>query len=378
MNETEYKYKILLVEDEPNIARLFNYVLSKAGYNIIFAENGLVGYNKVKAEKPDLIISDIMMPEVDGFEFRKMLLADLQVASVPFVFLTAKGTEDDILEGYNMAIEDYIIKTSSPKIVLAKIDSIFKSIKREREKAVEEVQNAADSLRTALAPENPPKFVGFKINQYYQPFEKIPGGDFIDYIQLDENNLVVILGDVMGKKWGAWYFAVAYAGYVRSAVRFVFQSNNNISAKDIMEKINQSIYNDERISEVFITLSILIINNKQNSIKYCGAGDLPLLLINEKAESIKSEGVLLGLSDSGKYEDVEFILNPESKLYLFTDGIIETRNNAGELFGIERLGNLLTTSIKEENSLTEVIKEFSNYANKKFEDDISVIEITRD
>jgi len=377
MNDKEYKYKILLVEDEPNIARLFNYVLTKAGYSVTFAENGLVGFNKVKAEKPDLIISDIMMPDVDGFEFRKMLLADNDLSTVPFVFLTAKGTEDDVLEGYNMAIEDYIVKTSSPKIVLAKIDSIFKSIKREREKAVEEVQHAADSLRTTLAPENTPNFEGYKINQYFQPFDKIPGGDFIDYIHLDEDNLVVILGDVMGKKWGAWYFAVAYAGYVRSAVRFAFQPNSSISAKEIMERINESIYNDERISEVFITLSIIILNKKQNSIKYCGAGDLPLLLISDKAESIRSEGVLLGFSAAGQYEDVEFRLNQGDKLYVFTDGIIETRNNEGEMFGKERFEKLLLECIKKENSLTEVVKEFSNYTGNKFDDDISIIEIAK-
>ena len=69
-----------------------------------------------------------------------------------------------------------------------------------------------------------PKLKGFKINHWHQPFQGIPGGDFLDYFTLDENRVAVILGDVMGKKWGAWYFAFAYASYVRSAMRVVLQT----------------------------------------------------------------------------------------------------------------------------------------------------------
>ena len=136
--------KILLVEDEPNIAMLFKYNLTKAGYLCETANNGKVGFEKVAEFQPDLIISDIMMPEVDGFEFRKMLLADSELAKIPFIFLTAKGSEEDILNGYDMDIEEYIIKTSSPRIVLAKIAAVLKVKAKEREKAVEEVHQAAD------------------------------------------------------------------------------------------------------------------------------------------------------------------------------------------------------------------------------------------
>lgn len=370
-------YKILLVEDEPNIARLFNYTLTKAGYTVCFAENGLVGFNKVIEDKPDLIISDIMMPEVDGFEFRKMLLQHKSVSNIPFVFLTAKGSEDDILEGYNLSIEEYIIKTESPKIVVAKINSIFESIKRGRENAVVEVQKAADNLKIKVVPESFPKLEGFEIKHYHKPFESVPGGDFIDYIKINDNTLVVVTGDVMGKKWGAWYFAVAYAGYVRNAIRVACSSVDEYSPKVIMQKINEMIYNDERISEVFITLSIVIIDSNLNTIKYCGAGDLPLLLVGDKVETIKSNGLLLGFSFNGNYEDISFEINPNQVLYLITDGIVELRNNDGIQLGYENLGNIIINSLKKESSLTEIIKELSLYSNSNFEDDLSIIQIKK-
>jgi sigma-B regulation protein RsbU (phosphoserine phosphatase) len=370
--------KILLVEDEPNIAKLFNYILTKAGYKVSYAENGSVGYKKTLEEKPDLIISDIMMPEVDGFEFRKMLLNNSQLADIPFVFLTAKGNEEDILDAYNLSIEDYIIKTASPKIVVAKIDAIFKSIKREREKANEAMQQAAENLSATLTPSNPPNFAGYEIECFNKPFDQIPGGDFIDFIQLDENNLVVVLGDVMGKKWGAWYFAVAYAGYVRNAVRMVCSSIDNFSAKLITEKLNEAIYYDERISQVFITLSILVINNKNNTVKYCGAGDLPLILIKDNdVKLVKSNGLLLGFSLEGNYEDIELSLNAGDSAYVFTDGLTDIKLNNGQILDFDAIQNIFLNSHKNKNSLTDLVKEFVSVSNEKFSDDLSIIKITK-
>ena len=370
--------KILLVEDEPNIAKLFNYILTKAGYKVSYAENGNVGYKKTLEDKPDLIISDIMMPEVDGFAYRKMLLNNSDLADIPFVFLTAKGNEEDILDAYNLSIEDYIIKTASPKIVVAKIDSIFKSIKREREKANEAMQQAAGSLNATLNPVNPPTFDGFNIECYNKPFDEIPGGDFIDFIQVDENNLIVVLGDVMGKKWGAWYFAVAYAGYVRNAVRMVCNSIDNFSAKQITEKLNEAIYYDERISQVFITLSILVINNKNNTIKYCGAGDLPLLLIkNDEFNLVKSNGLLLGFSLTGNYDDIEITLDSGDSAIIFTDGLTDIKPDDGSILDIDSIIKIIFDSHKNKNSLTDLIKEFTSLSKEKFSDDLSIIKITK-
>ena len=87
---------ILLVEDEFNIAKLFKYNLTKAGFRCEVAGNGREGFELAEKIKPDLILSDVMMPEVDGYEFRKRLLENTELKQIPFVFLTAKGEEDDI------------------------------------------------------------------------------------------------------------------------------------------------------------------------------------------------------------------------------------------------------------------------------------------
>jgi sigma-B regulation protein RsbU (phosphoserine phosphatase) len=366
---------ILLVEDEFNISKLFSYNLTKAGFHCEVACNGREGMEVAEKIHPDLIISDVMMPEVDGYEFRKRLLEHPDLKQIPFVFLTAKGDEDDILQGFDLEIEDYIIKTSSPKVVIAKVSAILKSLEKERVKVVDEVQKAADSMGAKTVPEEFPVLEGVQIKHWHMPFKNVPGGDFIDYFKMDDDNLAIILGDVMGKRWGAWYFAVAYAGYVRSAARFVLESSNEYSPSHILQKVNESVFKDERISEVFITLSIIIINTKNMIAKYSGAGDLPLIVKSKVVERIISKGVLLGFSKSGEYEDYELKLTSGDELFLVTDGITEARNKAGELYGEERFMKFVGSLNGNEDTIEQIKKEILDYTGGEMDDDISVIAV---
>ena len=228
-----------------------------------------------------------------------------------------------------------------------------------------------------VVPEKAPELEGFTIKHWHVPFENVPGGDFIDYFKIDDDNLAVILGDVMGKKWGAWYFAVAYAGYVRSAIRFVLESSKQISPSEIVAKVNDSIYKDERLSQVFITLSLIIINKRGNLAKYSGAGDLPLVYKSSEIKSIQSDGLLLGFTDDAKYRDHIYKLQKGDELFLLTDGIIESRNLKGEQFELKRLLDVLKNSKEDEDSFEKIKKEFSSFTGSKYEDDISLITIKK-
>ncbi len=377
---TETKHKVLLVEDDKNIARLLQYNLEKNGYEVKHTIHGGIAFEMLKSHKfePDVIISDIMMPEVDGFAFRKLLLNSDEFKSIPFIFLTAKGEEDDMLLGYDLEIQDYIVKTASPKIIMAKLKSVINSSQVQKAKGEKEIKKAAAALGAKVVPDKVPKFNGYKITQMHKSFNDIPGGDFIDYVKISENKLVVVVGDVMGKKWGAWYFAVAYAGYVRSAIRFVLDEAKNFSASEIMKRVNEAVFNDERISDVFITLSILVIDNKENTVDYCGAGDIPVLHYTEgKVNIVKSSGTLIGFAKKSKYEDLTIPLKKNNELFVLTDGIIETRDIKGRSIENERLIEIILQ--KGENDSLKYIKEqVSKLTNNKFEDDVTVVCIKKE
>jgi len=301
------------------------------------------------------------------------LLTVPEFKAIPFVFLTAKGEEDDILQGYDLEIQEYIVKTSSPKIILAKLKSLIRSSEAQKAQGETEVKKAAASMGAKVVPDKIPEIAGYKITQLHKPFNDIPGGDFIDYVKIDDDTVVVVVGDVMGKKWGAWYFAVAYAGYVRSAIRAELNNGKDFTANEIMQRVNSAVFNDERIADVFITLSILIIDNKNNTIGYCGAGDIPIFhLSNGKVELIKSEGTLLGFSLDGKYESINITLLPNDEIFVLTDGIIESRDIKGQSIENERLIEIILNK-GENESLPFINESVAKLTNSKYEDDVTVV-----
>ena len=102
--------KILVIEDEPEMRRNISALLRYCDYESIAAENGRQGVEAARREKPDLILCDVMMPELDGYGVLQALQKDTSLAQIPFIFLTAKGEKDDLRSGMNLGADDYLTK----------------------------------------------------------------------------------------------------------------------------------------------------------------------------------------------------------------------------------------------------------------------------
>ena len=102
--------KILVIEDEPEMRRNIISLLRYYDYEPIAADNGCVGVETARRDKPDLILCDVMMPEMDGYGVLRALQTDASLARIPFVFLTAKGEKDDLRSGMNLGADDYLTK----------------------------------------------------------------------------------------------------------------------------------------------------------------------------------------------------------------------------------------------------------------------------
>lgn len=376
---TNDSLKILLLEDEPYIAKLLEFTLKKEGYQCLVVSNGQQGLESLSKYKPDLFLSDIMMPIMDGYEFRKHILSLPEFRSIPFVFLTAKGNDEDILTGYDLEISEYILKTSPQKIIVAKINAIIKNHLSSKSSIIDEIDSASKKIGLKLIPESNPEFLGYEIKHWHQPYQDIPGGDFLDYLRIDDNRIAIILGDIMGKKWNAWYFAYAYSGYIRSTVRTIIQSApEHILPSMILQKINELVCNDDRIADIYTTLSIIILNKSDNSLYYSGASDLPIIYYSKVLDQtvfLHSAGALLGFSTDSEYNDV--FINTESGdiVALCTDGITECQNVNKEMFSIQGLQNVVNDNKESDNILFELKLAISQFNEGDFSDDITTIVI---
>lgn len=371
--------KVIIVDDDKAALAMYKSGLVKLGIDCQTVSNAKEGLKLAKSFQPDLIVADVMMPEIDGYEFREKLLNEPELASVPFVFLSNLGSDQQILQGFDKEITDYILKASGYKIVVAKISSLLKSLNKERTKVVSELHEATGYLKTSVVPERFPEFQNFKIQYWHVPFSGVPGGDFIDHFLLDDNHLAIVMGDVMGKKWGAWYFAYAYAGYIRSAIHSVIQDGNVTSAAKIISKVNGHVYQDSKISEVFSTLSIVVVDKMNMTINYSGAGDLPVLFKNNSSGEIKrieSKGSLLGFSKDTNFVDNNLKMNVGDTLLLMTDGLIECRDEKGDQFGVSKLVNATEKEGFIESPVETIKNDLMSFNGQKFDDDVSLISIS--
>ena len=116
---------ILAVDDEKHIVRLVQINLQKEGYNVVTASNGREALDKVNAERPDLIIMDVMMPELDGFGALKILKEDAATATIPVIMLTAKAQDADVFQGWKSGADLYLTKPFNPQELITFVKRIF-------------------------------------------------------------------------------------------------------------------------------------------------------------------------------------------------------------------------------------------------------------
>ena len=117
---------ILVVDDEEDILELVHYNLERAGYVCILAETGTEALDMAEKELPALVLLDLMLPEMDGFEVCAALKSDPRTARIPIVMLTARGSERDIVRGLELGADDYVTKPFSPKVLIARVGAVLR------------------------------------------------------------------------------------------------------------------------------------------------------------------------------------------------------------------------------------------------------------
>ena len=122
------KRKILVVDDQKHIVRLVQVTLERAGYEVVCAYDGLEALEQVAKERPEMVVLDVMMPRMDGFEVLQRLQADPKLQTIPVIMLTAKAQDADIFKGWSQGVSSYLVKPFNPRELLTFVQRIFQSM----------------------------------------------------------------------------------------------------------------------------------------------------------------------------------------------------------------------------------------------------------
>jgi DNA-binding response OmpR family regulator len=138
--------KVLIVDDEPDILQLVKLYLEKEGYRTVTATTGTAALKLVKDERPDLVILDLMLPELDGLEVCKRIRATPETSLLPVLMLTAKAEESDTVIGLELGADDYVTKPFSPKALIARVKALFRRLERQADEAAQKYQYGLISM----------------------------------------------------------------------------------------------------------------------------------------------------------------------------------------------------------------------------------------
>ncbi len=141
---------ILIVDDEEDILEFLRYNLEREGYRVVCARDGSEAIEMARGKSPDLIVLDLMLPEIDGFEVCKRLKLHKETEDIPIIMLTAKAEETDIVVGLEIGADDYITKPFSPKVLIARIRDVLrrrKNIGDSKEKVIKLNELTIDPIR---------------------------------------------------------------------------------------------------------------------------------------------------------------------------------------------------------------------------------------
>jgi signal transduction histidine kinase len=136
--------KILIIDDDPGLRLGLAATLKHKGYTVAAAIDGLDGLSKARSFRPDMILCDVMMPPPNGFELKKILSSEAELAGIPFIFLTARAGIEDRLNGLDEGADDYITKPFEPKELLARVEAFFRRIELEQSRGREQMRSQAE------------------------------------------------------------------------------------------------------------------------------------------------------------------------------------------------------------------------------------------
>jgi sigma-B regulation protein RsbU (phosphoserine phosphatase) len=378
---------VLAVDDTPENLDIIKGVLAEE-YQLKLAVNGKIALKIAASQSPDLVLLDIMMPDIDGYEVCRRLKADPATRDIPVIFVTAKGETADEAEGFALGAADYVLKPVNPVLLRARVkthlalkqnmdalQAAYEVINRQKERMQEEL-NVGRDIQMSMVPDCFPAFPDrdeFDIHGLLQPAREI-GGDFYDFFFVDLDRLCVCVGDVSGKGVPAALFMALTKTMIKSTAQ------EDHAPASIMTRVNDEISQDNP-SSMFITLFLGVLDLASGEFCYTNAGHpYPYLKrADGQLETLQRvHGPVVGAMDGLAYGEDRVQLAQDDRLLIFTDGITEAMDPDDQLYGEQRVIKHLKVAPDGDcatltKATLEAVEQFAGEAEQA--DDITVLAV---
>ncbi|WP_169090373.1 SpoIIE family protein phosphatase [Paenibacillus sp. PL91] len=373
---------IIIVDDNATNQIIIKAILNKAGYkDLKVASSAMELYALMDIDTEteaktnvDLILMDMMMPEIDGLEACKRVLQVERYKDVPIIFVTALGDSNKMAEALDAGASDYVMKPINKMELLARIRSALRLKKeidwhKERDKQVNfKLELAKKVQRNVLSQPINDEKVG--ISAIYQPSTEL-AGDFYAWYRIDENRYGVILLDMMGHGIASSLVCMYISSVLKDTITRITEPD--LVMHELNRYMNQ-LYKKEELLNYYFTAIYLVLDTAKRTIDYVNAGHPPGKLLIGDQEMLLTEGCCaIGLFPSIDIQKGSLAYKDQMKLVLYTDGLSESLGDNEEA-KLDKLVNQLIETEADEHAaiVSDFIAELDNETQK---DDICLVMI---
>jgi sigma-B regulation protein RsbU (phosphoserine phosphatase) len=363
MNHIEEKKLVLVVDDAPENLHAVHSIL-KNDFKIRVATSGAKALELVMVKpRPDLILLDVMMPEMDGYEVCGILKSIPETRDIPVIFLTGKIEADDETKGFQVGAVDYIHKPFSPAVVRARVHTHL-GLREAREQLARQLLfinnelEMAREIQLSILPQEIPKLDGLEITARYIPMSSV-AGDFYDFIRVDDKHIGILVADVSGH--GLPAALIASMLQVALAAQLIHASDPG----QVLAGLHKALCG--KFQHHFVTAVYVFVDLEKKSMSYAGAGHPPLLLWSDSTQStaeVVENGLPLGLFPDATYSIGHRQIEAGDKVILYTDGIVETESPSQQGFGVDLFKGFLQSHHELRANLfaDSLLDELSNWS----------------
>jgi sigma-B regulation protein RsbU (phosphoserine phosphatase) len=369
--------RVLIVDDvKANVDILVEAL--RGDYKLAVAMNGQQALDAVRRSPPDLVLLDIVMPDIDGYEICRRLRAADTTREMPVMFLSSLEDVKDKARGFEVGGNDYLTKPFEILEVKARVQSLLKakSYADAVKAAAERDLRIAREIQTGLLPANIPAQIqgtGLEVDAVLEPAHQV-GGDLFEVLRLGGDRVLVAVGDVSGKGIPAGLFMAVAMTILRSMAR------QGHALEEILRLLNDELL-DQNPRGMFVTLQVMVFDPVKRQVSCASAGHHGAVRLSPGQPprlAFVTSGRVLGLMPAEPIASETLPLEPGETFVLFTDGVSEAFGADGGLFGEERLLAHLQASpghTARETTLGVLEAVRRHAAGTRQSDDITVVSV---
>jgi len=376
------KNTILIVDDTPDNLSVLSGLL-KDLYKTKIAINGQKALKIVFSDKPpDLILLDIMMPEMDGYEVCRKIKKNQKTKDIPVIFITAKTEPQDIVKGFEVGSIDYITKPFNAHELFARVSTHLKLFKMQRKNQQlidtlnEDLNNAANYVHSLLPA--PIREEHFNIDWRLLPCTSL-GGDSFGYHWIDDEHFAIYLIDVAGHGVGPALLSVSVLDAIRSQS---LPGTDFRRPQQVAAALNETFTWDQH-NAMFFTIWYGVYHRPSRILEFASCGHPPAILISDssaiesKSQKLMTTNPGIGVMDNISFQYNRCQIDGTFRLYVFSDGVFEITQENGKVWELEEFVGFLTSLSPTDASILDRLIEHAKAINRTefFEDDYTIIEI---